>query len=147
MFAGFSGLVLIMRFFFVPELKFERPLGLAIHPSDKLTPLDCSASEQGSIERQMTTHSPRNIETVHFAPRTFVSGLRIFVIKPDWAEFYNCLKHMVQVFFFPNVTWIRVMNGIFLGINIALGLRYGSILSAAHTTRQISTSVSLKADN
>ena len=135
MFAGFSGLVLIMSFFFVPESKFERPLlayqGLTNHPSDKLAPLDGSDAEQGSIERQMTIHSPRNIDTVNFAPRTFASGLRIFVVKPDWAEFYNCLKHMVQVFFFPNVTWVTVMNGIFLVINIALGLTYGSILSTA----------------
>lgn len=77
----------------------------------------------------MTVNDERILDTVNYLPRTMKSDMRIFVNKADWSEAARCLKHMFQLFFFPNVFWVLSMNGIFLGVNIATGLTYGNILS------------------
>ena len=41
------------------------------------------------------------------------------------------LQDIVAVFFFPQVMWAMLLNGLTLGINIAIGTTYGSILGAA----------------
>jgi MFS family permease len=134
LFAGLSGCVLILAIFFVPETKYVRPLtaykGTTIehgNPSSLVPSSDPENAKQS--DRVITVNDERILDTVNYFPRTLKSNLQIFVNKPDWSEAIHCLKHMLQLFFFPNVFWVFSMNGIFLGVNIAMGLTYGNILS------------------
>ncbi|RDW87857.1 hypothetical protein BP5796_03551 [Coleophoma crateriformis] len=135
LFAGFSGLVLVFVALFVAETKYDRPL-VAYKGADTAE----SASglpTQDEIDPEalkgahdiITVSDERIIDSVNYPPRTMLSNTRIFVNKPDWMEAVHCLKHMAQLFFFPNVAWVYAMNGVFLGVNIATGLTYGNILS------------------
>jgi hypothetical protein len=117
----------------VPETKFERPLqaykGTTTengNPSSLVSGSDPENPKSGHI---MTIHDERVLDTVNYLPRTLRSDMRLFVNKPEWSEAAYCLKHMFQLFFFPNVFWVLSMNGIFLGVNIAMGLTYGNVLS------------------
>lgn len=134
LFAGLSGFVLILAIFFVPETKYVCPLtaykGTTIehgNPSS-LVPSSDLENPKG-LGHVMTVNDERILDTVNYYPRTLKSNMRLFVNKPDWSEATHCLKHMFQLFFFPNVFWVFSMNGIFLGVNIAMGLTYGNILS------------------
>lgn len=139
LFAGFSGLTLIVSIFFVPETKYIRPLTAYKgewteevidaygKPSRLVTGLDVENSK--AIDHILTVNDERVLDTVNHFPRTRRSDMRIFVNKADWNEAVQCLKHMSQLVFFPNVFWIFSMNGIFLGVNIAMGLTYSNILS------------------
>lgn len=40
-------------------------------------------------------------------------------------------KQTVELLFFPNVLWALCLNGLTIGVNIAIGTTYGSILTAA----------------
>ncbi|KAL2061983.1 hypothetical protein VTL71DRAFT_7361 [Oculimacula yallundae] len=133
LFAGFSGLVFLSALFFVPETKYVRTVaayeGMGAGQDNTET-----SSVGGDVENPkqtghfLTVHSVRVLDTVNFLPRTRASDMRLFVNKVDWSEAISCLKHQCQLFFFPDVAWIYIMNGIFLGINIAMGLTYGHIL-------------------
>jgi len=134
-FAGFSGLVLVLAIFFLPETKYVRPLiaykGTTIqrgNPSSLVTRHDSDPENQKDISRVLTVNDTRVLDTVNYLPRTMASDMRLFVNASDWKEALMCLKHMLQLFWFPNVFWVFTMNGVFLGINIAMGLTYGNIL-------------------
>ena len=134
LFAGLSGCVLFLAIFFVPETKYIRPLtaykGTTIengNPSALIASSDPENPKQS--DHVMTVNDERILDTVNYLPRTLKSNLQIFVNELDWSEAIHCLKHMFQLFFFPNVFWVFSMNGIFLGVNIAMGLTYGNILS------------------
>jgi hypothetical protein len=137
LFAGFSGFVLIMAIIFVPETKYVRPLtackGTTIengNPSSLVSESDPENSKE--FDRAMTINDERILDLVNYLPRTLQSDMRIFVNKADWNEAILCLKHMLQLFFFPNVFWVLSMNGVLLGINIAMGLTYGNVLSGGY---------------
>ncbi|KAL3419174.1 major facilitator superfamily transporter [Phlyctema vagabunda] len=134
LFAGFSGLVLVLAIFFVPETKYIRPLaayeGEAVgnNSADRMVVgSDLEDSKQPEIF--MTTKDERILDSVNYLPRTLKSNMAVFVHKADWSEAISCVKHQCQLVFFPDVFWIFSMNGVFLGINIATGLTYGNILT------------------
>ena len=135
LFAGFSGLVFILAIFFVPETKYIRPLAAyegnanteVGYPETMVAGSDPEDIKQ--VEHFITVDAVRILDTVNYSPRTRASDMALFVNKADWSEAVACVKHQFQLFFFPDVFWIFVMNGIFLGINIAMGLTYGNILT------------------
>ncbi|PQE06758.1 major facilitator superfamily transporter protein [Rutstroemia sp. NJR-2017a BBW] len=136
LFAGLSSVILIMAIFLVPETKYVRPLtaykGTANENDNTRNLVPGSDPENPKQFRQiMTVNDQRILDTVNYLPRTLRSDMRLFINKADWREAFYCLKHMFQVFLFPNVFWVVSMNGIFLGVNIAMGVTYGNILSGA----------------
>jgi len=137
LFAGFSGLILVLSIFLVPETKYVRPLnaykgeaseqGIDGKPNQVVTGSDLENSKD--FGRIVTVNDERILDTVNYKPRTLKSNMRLFANKSNWREAAQCCKHMFQLFFFPNVFWILSMNGIFLGVNIAMGLTYSNVLT------------------
>ncbi|KAM3087089.1 hypothetical protein ACMFMG_001199 [Clarireedia jacksonii] len=123
-----------MAILFVPETKYIRPLtaykGTTIEHGNTSSLVPNSDPENPKqAARIMTDKDERILDTVNYLPRTLQSDMRIFVNKADWSEALYCVKHMFQLFFFPNVIWVVSMNGVFLGVNIAMGVTYGNVLS------------------
>lgn len=137
LFAGFSGLVMVLAIFFIPETKYIRPLtayeGVASEKGNSNSMIDDYDPENPKRAKNfMTLHDDRVLDTVNYLPRTRVSDMKLFVNQADWSEAIACFKHQFQLFFFPNVFWVFSMNGIFLGVNIAMGLTYSNILSGSY---------------
>jgi len=137
LFAGFSGLVLILAIFFVPETKYVRPLAAyegqgADKNTAESTTITTDIENQKQLQKFITVHDARVLDTVNYLPRTRASDMALFVNEADWKEAFSCIKHQCQLFFFPDVFWVFTMNGIFLGVNIAMGLTYGNILGEAY---------------
>ena len=138
LFAGFSGLVLVLAIFFVPETKYIRPLvaykGTTMehgNPNSLISGRGSDPENPKELHRVITVHDKRVLDTVNYLPRTMMSDMRLFVNDADWSEAWLCIKHMFQLFWFPNVFWAFSMNGMFLGVNIAMGLTYGNILGGS----------------
>jgi hypothetical protein len=135
LFMGFTCVVMVSASLFLVETKFPRPLAAykgTLAEVGMPAKLASDTEHQGEAEYAMTTNDERIIDNVNYAPRTMLSNMRIFVNKPDWMEALYCVKHMAQLFFFPNVLWGFTMNGVFLAVNIAMGLTYGNILSGSY---------------
>ncbi|KAG4435696.1 hypothetical protein IFR05_008831 [Cadophora sp. M221] len=137
LFAGFSGLVLLLATFFVPETKYVRPLAAyegmgAENDCNEAIPVRSDVESPKQAQQFMTIHDERVLDTVNYRPRTLASDMALFVNDADWSEAISCVKHQCQLFFFPDVFWVFSMNGIFLGVNIAMGLTYGNILGEAY---------------
>lgn len=130
LFSGSSGLVLVLAIFFVPETKYLRPLAAyeGMAGGAQITGVTSDVENPKQIERFLTVNDERVLDTVNYLPRTRASDMTLFVNEADWNEAFSCLKHQFQLFFFPDVFWVFSMNGVFLGVNIAMGLTYGNIL-------------------
>ncbi|KAK1688467.1 major facilitator superfamily domain-containing protein [Colletotrichum godetiae] len=114
LFAGLSGLSMILTFFFVPETAYDRPIEafMGSHPTDRSNLLP--ARPAADLE--------------HYKERTFTSNLRIFVYKPTWSRCWLCLKQIGQVFLFPHVLWVAINNGLFQGIDVSIQMTYAEVL-------------------
>ncbi|TPX08025.1 uncharacterized protein E0L32_010225 [Thyridium curvatum] len=133
--SGLSGLVLVLSLFLVPETKYDRPLAAYqgevarvstfAGQSDK----DMHRTTSYNVQRIATT-DVRELDLVNFKPRTLASDMRIFVNEPDWAEGIRTVQRMFVVMLFPDMLWAFLLNGLTLGVNVAMGTTYGNILSA-----------------
>lgn len=130
--AGLSGLGLILSIFFVPETKYERPLAAFQGQTTQVGAFagQTSVGDDYVVTRLKTTDE-RVLDTVRYAPRTWASDMRLFVHKPDWSEGTRTIARMLTVMFFPDMLWGFLLNGLTLGVNIAIGTTYGDILGAA----------------
>ncbi|KAI7463353.1 MFS general substrate transporter, partial [Hortaea werneckii] len=68
----------------------------------------------------------------NFAARTWRSDLRLFSVVPDWSEGLYALRNTFQVLLFPNVLWAFCLNGLTIGVNIAIGTTYGEIMQTGY---------------
>lgn len=129
-YAGLATLVFLLAIPFVPETKYERPLEAyrgvtattptaprAVHESKDIESDGASTPQQAV---QWTVYNRPALDTTRFAPRTLMSDLHPCPAKVDWSEGLLCLKHIVQIGWFPNIVLIILMNSIFLGINSEL---------------------------
>ncbi|KAF9878492.1 hypothetical protein CkaCkLH20_03984 [Colletotrichum karsti] len=137
LFAGLSGLAMILTFFFVPETAYDRPIEsfMGSHPSDTRNLLPAQSSTPGYIGRSRSpgpkytaTDDRPSVDLEHYQERTFASNLQIFVHKPTWSRCWLCLKQIGQVFLFPHVLWVAVNNGLFQGIDISIQMTYAEVL-------------------
>ncbi|KAL5115153.1 hypothetical protein ACEQ8H_006989 [Pleosporales sp. CAS-2024a] len=126
--AGLTGFTLLVSIFLVPESRYPRSIVAYGQSSD---------FEQGNVqESEMVTAAPVRIsqrpalDTTLYQPRTVWSDMRIFVEKPDWAEGGYSFLHTFQILLFPNVLWAFCLNGLTIGINIAIGTTYGNIVTS-----------------
>ncbi|KAK6829011.1 hypothetical protein RU639_003744 [Aspergillus parasiticus] len=130
-----SAVVLLVGYFAVPETKYNRPLAAykgdlaAIESMGKLKTSGSRPDTEGSPDiARFTTQDQQRIDNVNFQPRTLRSDLRLMTGKPEWERLVICYKHMLKLICFPNVLWVVLMNGVLLGINVAIGTTYGNIL-------------------
>ncbi|PCD26671.1 hypothetical protein AU210_013093 [Fusarium oxysporum f. sp. radicis-cucumerinum] len=98
---------------------FAGPIAEAITP-------ECS-DDENVVE--VCTERPE-LDYVNFAPRTFRSDMRLWVGKPEWNKVVEIFTQTFSLMLFPNVLWALCLNGLTLGVNIAIGTTYGSIVTS-----------------
>ncbi|TLD04524.1 uncharacterized protein PgNI_11940 [Pyricularia grisea] len=155
MFVGLAALASILTFFFVPETSYERPIqsfigldGSALSsqidlPSmveaDAPRTIDSTAATADDEETQprsaaggkfayLTSKDRRTVDLERYPPRTLSSDMRIFVTRPNWASMVRTVREIVSVFWFPNVLWVAMFNGLFLAADISIQITYGTVL-------------------
>ncbi|KAL3294958.1 MFS transporter [Colletotrichum asianum] len=122
-FAIINFICLLVAIFFVTETKYERSteaLSGKGHPGS-LTP----ESFQPVTSRQRPP-----IDHDRYLPRTLRSDLALFHGPFQWHETVTCWKHMGQVALFPNVIWLYLASGAFLGVFVMFGAVFADILVA-----------------
>ncbi|EKG19144.1 Major facilitator superfamily [Macrophomina phaseolina MS6] len=127
MFSALSGVCFILSFLFVPETYYERPLAAYRGEVSDLNTVSQPLS-QPTYGATLTDRDKRVIDTQHHAPRTFRSDLRVFAVDVNWAKTVTTLKQIVQVFWFPHVLWVALLNGFFQGADVSIQITYGSLL-------------------
>ncbi|KAL2409302.1 hypothetical protein ABEF95_005955 [Exophiala dermatitidis] len=137
--SGLAGLVLIFSTFFLPETKYDRPLAAYQGQAAQVSTFATSDGD-GHAEQTTTTatYTARRVSTldvveldyVNYKPRTLASDMRLFVNPPDWEEGLRTLRRMGTVMCFPDILWAFLLNGLTLGVNVAMGTTYGNILGA-----------------
>ncbi|KAK4570280.1 hypothetical protein LTR86_002360 [Recurvomyces mirabilis] len=124
---GLAMLVFIASIFFVPETRYTRTLAAYGQTVESSTEADLK-HEQETKPMRISDRPALDFETYH--ARTLWSDMRLFVGPPDWSEGIYALRNTFQILLFPNVFWAFCLNGLTLGINIAIGTTYGSIVTA-----------------
>ncbi|KAK2012465.1 major facilitator superfamily transporter [Colletotrichum eremochloae] len=145
--AGFSGITFVFALFLVPETKYDRPLAayqgqtaqVSHFVSSSGPGIDDTTGVYTEMLTRKTTTEPRQLDFVNFKPRTFASDMRLLTQKPDWNEGWQCITGMAIVILFPDMIWALLLNGLTVGVNIALGTTYGGVLE--HAPYNWSTSV------
>ncbi|KAF6832174.1 hypothetical protein CMUS01_07029 [Colletotrichum musicola] len=137
LFAGLSGLSMVLTYLFVPETAYDRPIEsyMGHHPSDtsNLLPAQGSASDPldrvaSPVPKYTTADDRPTLDLAHYEPRTFSYNLKVFVHKPTWSRCFLCLKQIGQVFLFPHVLWVAINNGLFQGIDVSIQMTYADLL-------------------
>ncbi|KAK2049539.1 major facilitator superfamily transporter [Colletotrichum somersetense] len=137
--AGFAAITFLFAVFLVPETKYDRPLaayqGQTAQVSHFVNSSGAGTDDTTGIYTEMltrkTTTEPRQLDFINFKPRTLASDMRLFTQKPDWNEGWQCITGMATVVLFPDMMWALLLNGLTVGVNIALGTTYGTILQSA----------------
>lgn len=98
LYAGLSGFLFIVSFFFVPETAFERPLSaytsMTATVPDAITDDNALAARRAGGYTQ-TTRPPLDAEK--YGPRTLKRTMRLWAGKSDWTEAWLVLKHTAQM--------------------------------------------------
>ncbi|TLD32766.1 hypothetical protein PspLS_00046 [Pyricularia sp. CBS 133598] len=148
MFVGLAALASILTFFFVPETSYERPIqsfigidGSALSSQIDL-PSTVEITSQNAVSAadaetqprsagtfaHVTSKERRTVDLERYPPRTLSSDMRIFVSRPNWASMVRTVREIVSVFWFPNVLWVAMFNGLFLAADISIQITYGTVL-------------------
>ncbi|TDZ46053.1 putative MFS-type transporter [Colletotrichum trifolii] len=135
LFAGLSGLAMVLTFFFVPETAYDRPIEsfMGTHPNDQsnLLPAAQPKAVGGLVDRgrsPVPKYTAPDVDETPFRKRTFRSNLEIFVHRPTWSRCWLCFKQIGQVFLFPHVLWVAINNGLFQGIDVSVQMTYAELL-------------------
>ncbi|CAG8129169.1 unnamed protein product [Penicillium salamii] len=152
--AGLAGLQFFVALFLLPETKYDRDLSayqeFTRNPDQPGN--DIEASDSGKPSVVLCKHRPA-LDFVRYQARTWKSDMRLWIGKPEWYKGVEVLKvyysirtpgtrrqntananipqQTFELLFFLNVFWALCLNGLTLGVNIAMGTTYGSILTAA----------------
>ncbi|PLB44133.1 putative MFS transporter [Aspergillus steynii IBT 23096] len=129
--AALAGLLLVVAFFFLPETKYDR--SLASYQEETSSGDDSRKDSIGSVQKGnsdgVCTERPP-LDTTRYAPRTFKSDLRLWIGKPEWNKVWEVLRQTFELLLFPNVLWAMLLNGLTIGVNIAIGTTYSTIVSS-----------------
>lgn len=126
-----AGAQFVVSIFLLPETKYERSLASFQENVSNSSREDLEATtDRPTKESAICTQRPE-LDFVNYAPRTWRSDMRLWVGTPEWTKALSVLKQTFVVMLFPNVFWAMCLNGLTLGINIAISTTYGNILTAA----------------
>ncbi|RAL07139.1 putative MFS transporter [Aspergillus homomorphus CBS 101889] len=121
--SALSGVLLVLAFCFLPETKYDRSASSYQGGSTSDDVKADSSATEGCTERP-------ELDFVTFAPRTWKSDLRLWIGTPDWSQVAEVFRQTFELLFFPNVLWALLLNGLTIGVNVAIGTTYSTVLSA-----------------
>ncbi|KAJ4379151.1 hypothetical protein N0V86_005194 [Didymella sp. IMI 355093] len=129
-----SGALLLLSIFFMVETEFDRPSdadnGL-VHVK-----LDANGQANNKGEEvllfQVTTRQNHVLQPEVFGPRTWKKDLKLFHKRPDWTALWVFYKETFQCCCIPNVFWLLVLNGAFLGLYVYQASTFAPLLMGAH---------------
>ncbi|KAK1716681.1 major facilitator superfamily transporter [Colletotrichum acutatum] len=79
---------------------------------------------------QVLTRQNHVLQPEVFGPRTWRHNLRIFHFKPEWKQTVIFYKETMQSLWLPNIVWMLLLNGAFLGIYVYQASTFAIILMA-----------------
>jgi MFS family permease len=127
-----AGVQLVAAFLWLPETKYDRPLASFQEASSGNSRIDDTESNTTTqIPAVNLCTSRPALDFDNYAPRTFRSDLRLWVGSPEWNKAWQCYRQIFELLFFPAVFWALLLNGLTLGVNIAIGTTYGGIVTSA----------------
>ncbi|KAK8116747.1 uncharacterized protein PG998_005028 [Apiospora kogelbergensis] len=138
--AVLAGVQFVLAVFFVPETKYYRPMAsFQETPSSNETATDdnnnntaTSSADNTSIDMVaagMCTERPP-LDYINFAPRTWRSDMRLWVGDVEWRKGWEAFYQTFELVLYPNVFWALCINGLTLGVNVAIGTTYGNIVTS-----------------
>ncbi|KAH6851557.1 major facilitator superfamily domain-containing protein [Alternaria rosae] len=117
-FGCLSGAIAVLSIIFVAETKYERTLealnGQGIDEDGTLVPV--------------TTNTKRPLDTVNYAPRSFLKDMLPWKGHAHWSEAISCWKQMFQIIWFPNILWLILINSAALGIYVLMSALFAGVL-------------------
>jgi len=92
---------------------------------------DGVVDQQGKDELlyQVTTRQTHILQPEVFGPRTWRHNLRIFHFKPNWMATVTFYKETFQCLLIPNVFWLLLLNGTFLGLYVYQASTFAQLLA------------------
>ncbi|KAH7349761.1 major facilitator superfamily domain-containing protein [Plectosphaerella cucumerina] len=124
-----SGVSFFMAVLFVPETKYHRPAS-SYQEGNPDIGSEGDADGKPSNAFEVCTERPP-LDYANHEARTFRSDLRLIISKPEWRKGLDTLIQSFQLLLFPNVFWAMCLNGLTLGVNIAIGTTYGTVMTSA----------------
>ncbi|KAK8029807.1 transporter HOL1 [Apiospora rasikravindrae] len=128
--AVLAGVQFLLAVFFVPETKYYRPISSFQESTSSLdnkddaatpSPDDHSSSDNVTGPAStMCTERPA-LDYVKFAPRTWRSDMRLWVGDIEWLKGWEAFYQTFELVLYPNVFWALCINGLTLGVNVAIG--------------------------
>ncbi|OHF02535.1 major facilitator superfamily transporter [Colletotrichum orchidophilum] len=124
--------ILVLAFFFAVETKYDRP-----NDADRGA-VHLKLDEEGNVNRtgdkekviQVLTRENHVLQPDVFGSRTWRHNLTIFHFKPEWKQTLIFYKETMQSLWLPNIVWMLLLNGAFLGIYIYQASTFATILMA-----------------
>ncbi|KAJ3943622.1 uncharacterized protein N0V96_006551 [Colletotrichum fioriniae] len=124
--------ILALAFFFAVETKYDRPIDAdrgAVHLKlDDEGNVNTNGDNEMII--QVLTRQNHVLQPEVFGPRTWRHNLRIFHFKPEWKHTVIFYKETMQSLLLPNIVWMLLLNGAFLGIYVYQASTFATILMA-----------------
>ncbi|KAI1060977.1 hypothetical protein LB507_010029 [Fusarium sp. FIESC RH6] len=115
------------------HLPYSRNQARKIQCITKYPRSNASYQASGSSDDEATvtvcTERPE-LDYVNFAPRTWRSDMRLWIGEPEWNKVVEIFTQTFSLMLFPNVLWALLLNGLTLGVNIAIGTTYGHIVTS-----------------
>lgn len=84
----------------------------------------------GATLTHVTTRHRVKVDYENYPNRTLWYDLALFNKKPDFKKAIECWKQMAQVILFPNVFWLVLCSGAFLGVFVMFGAVFAGVLVA-----------------
>ncbi|EXF83638.1 major facilitator superfamily transporter [Colletotrichum fioriniae PJ7] len=124
--------ILVLAFFFAVETKYDRPIDAdrgAVHLKlDDEGNVNTNGDNEMII--QVLTRQNHVLQPEVFGPRSWRHNLRIFHFKPEWKQTVIFYKETMQSLLLPNIVWMLLLNGAFLGIYVYQASTFATILMA-----------------
>ncbi|GKT57568.1 major facilitator superfamily transporter [Colletotrichum tofieldiae] len=125
-----NAVILVLAVLFAVETKYDRPKDAERGAVHLRLDVDGNVNRHGDTEMviQVLTRETHILQPEVFGPRTWRHNLKIFHFKPDWKQTVIFYKETGQSLYLPNIVWMLLVNGAFLGIYIYQASTFATIL-------------------
>ncbi|KAH3947047.1 hypothetical protein HBI56_059110 [Parastagonospora nodorum] len=118
-FGCLSGAIAVLSIIFVAETKYTRTLE-ALNGE--------GIEEEDGTLVPVTTNTMRELDTVNYAPRSFLRDMLPWKGKAEWYKAVDCWVQMFQIIWFPNIIWLVFINSAALGIYVLMTALFAGLL-------------------